>query len=81
MDWNAMTEPPTTPAQNRLIHNERVKLTTNFLSRTGFIVMIVGCLPIVLKGPTAEAIWWIVGGWVLGGGMIVAAFLRIKRII
>jgi Na+-transporting NADH:ubiquinone oxidoreductase subunit NqrC len=65
----------------RLIHNERVKLTTDFLSRTGLWVIVVGFLPMFLQGQTTQAICWLVGGLTLGIGMNIAAFLNIRRII
>lgn len=68
--------------QETLIHNEKIKLTANFLSRIGLMLAFVGLL-IPLFG---HALWspMMFGGGclvIVGFGLNVYAFWYFKRII
>jgi F0F1-type ATP synthase assembly protein I len=66
-------------AREVMIHNERVKLTADFLAKVGVILVFAGIIPLFLQGTSNFTVWWLIGGLVLGFGCNVFALAYIGR--
>lgn len=72
---------PDISARDRLVHNERVKLDSVFLSRLGLAILFIGFIPVFLNGVSVATICWGVGGVVVAIGLNVIALLNINRMV